>query len=95
MTDLFDYRPSFDGATFDRPRDNSRLHAQLDKVRSVMLRSGWLTLDEISNRCDGAPTASVSARLRDLRKVRFGSYDVQRRYRSRGLWEYKIATGGQ
>jgi hypothetical protein len=37
-----------------------------------------------------APEASVSARLRDLRKERFGSHTVERRYVAQGLWEYRV-----
>ena len=37
----------------------------------------------------GDPEASVSARLRDLRKKRFGSHIITRRYVSDGLWQYR------
>ncbi len=50
----------------------------------------WLTLAYLS-RVTGAPEASVSAQIRNLRKVRYGSREVRRRYRpSEGKWEYRL-----
>lgn len=91
---LFDYAQrahskEFGGATYDEKRDGNRLKAQLGRVRSVMLRNGWMTLEAISEQT-GDPPASVSAKLRDLRKLQFGAYTVEREYVSRGLWKYRI-----
>jgi len=36
------------------------------------------------------PEASVSARLRDLRKEKFGGHVVERRAVKRGLFEYRV-----
>lgn len=80
----------FDGETYERARDHDRLAAQLAQVRGLMLDGDWRTLAEISLSV-GAPEASVSARLRDLRKKKFGEYTVERRYRGAGLYEYRIA----
>lgn len=97
MTDLFEYARTahsreFGGATYDEMRDGDRLRAQLDRVRSFMLANGWVTLRQLSEAV-GAPESSVSARLRDLRKTQFGAYVVERRYKDRGLWEYKLGGG--
>ena len=53
---------------------------------------GWITLRDLSNRL-GIPEASVSARLRDLRKPRFGGFTVLRRRHEDqdGLWLYRLA----
>lgn len=86
----------FDGQTYDAAHDRDRLAEQLGKVRSVMLDGAWRTLAGLAE-VVGAPEASVSARLRDLRKPRFGSYAVERRYRGdlrRGLHEYRIVGSG-
>lgn len=40
----------------------------------------------------GDPEASVSARLRDFRKLRFGGHTVERRYVEVGLFEYRVLT---
>ncbi|HXH23438.1 MAG TPA: hypothetical protein VNN10_15570 [Dehalococcoidia bacterium] len=78
-----------DGRTFNYERDAQRLNAQHQRVLAVMLDGQWHTLSEISQRT-GDPEASVSARLRDLRKPRFGGYVVERRHVSHGLWEYRL-----
>lgn len=82
--------PSFDGATFSATRDGSRLAQQMGRVRRFMADGVWHTLAEIAAECD-APEASVSARLRDLRKPRFGAWTVERRYVSAGLYEYRLS----
>lgn len=79
----------FDGETYDPARDHDRLHAQLRRVLSRMRDHGWHTLTDISN-STGDPQASVSARLRDLRKEKFGGYRIDRQYVSDGLWEYRL-----
>lgn len=85
----------FGGVTYDPRLDEDRLTKQLGRVWDVMSRQHtdiWLTLAEISART-GDPQASVSARLRDLRKPKFGGYDVQRRRRGpakNGLFEYRL-----
>jgi hypothetical protein len=95
---LFDYAQraharEFGGATFDGKRDGDRLRKQLNAVRSIMLRSGWVTLAYLAKEV-GAPESSVSARIRDLRKLQFGGYTIERRYKDRGLWEYRVRIGG-
>jgi hypothetical protein len=79
----------FDGSTYDATQDESRLAAQHRRVADVMKSGQWMTLDEIAA-VTGDPPASVSARLRDFRKERFGGYQVDRRRRDRGLYEYRI-----
>jgi hypothetical protein len=85
-------RPRFDGATFDPIQDAERLTRQLDSVRQWMLSHGWQALAEISAGTS-YPEASVSARLRDLRKPKFGGYVVHRRRRTAGTWEYRVRHG--
>jgi hypothetical protein len=80
---------AIDGGTFNPERDGDRLRRQLVRVRSLMLDGRWRTLAEISL-VTGYPEASVSARLRDLRKARFGSHLVEREYVSKGLWKYRV-----
>ena len=91
--DLFD-RPWFDGETFEPRLDLARLGGQMKRVYLVMADGAWRTLEEISV-VIGAPEASISARLRDLRKERFGSHTIERRRRgeaSKGLFEYRLAS---
>lgn len=87
MTQL--HLPNFDGATYERPRDHGRLSAQLQRVLTVMHDGQWRTLVQIQALTD-APQASISARLRDLRKPKFGGFVVERRYLKDGLHEYRL-----
>ena len=84
----------FDGTTFDEDLDGPRLTGQLERVWALMSDGQWRTLREIAFRAGGTE-AAVSARLRDLRKPRFGGYVVDRRRVEgvSGLWEYRVWSG--
>lgn len=82
----------FDGSTYDAEHDLARLSTQFEKVRAAMLSGKWFTLGELQKICGGSESG-ISARVRDLKKKKFGSYPVERRRRGeakRGLWEYRI-----
>lgn len=84
----------FDGESYDPKHDEVRLATQLERVRQAMLLGKWRTLDQLIAMCGGT-AASVSARLRDLRKGRFGGYRIVKRRvgdPANGLWEYKMTT---
>ena len=78
------------GTTYEPIHDEQRLKSQYYQVCGLMLsRCRWWTLGEIEGAL-GYPQASISARLRDLRKEGF---DVQRRRRGNpklGLFEYRV-----
>lgn len=80
------------GATIVPERDFARLARQLDRVREVVLNrvgpdDGWLTLAAIGSYAH-APEASVSARLRELRRA---GYTVERRYVRNGVHQYRVS----
>jgi hypothetical protein len=79
----------FDGQTFEQARDGARLSGQLTAVRAIMADGIWRSLPELRART-GYPEASISARLRDLRKPRFGGHTVERRRGGPGLFEYRL-----
>jgi hypothetical protein len=79
----------FDGATFDAPRDEARLGRQLDRVLALMQDGAWRTLRQIAD-ATGGSEAGCSARLRDLKKIRFGAYRVLRLNQGGGLWVYRV-----
>lgn len=81
--------PDFHGETYDPDRDHDRLATQLATVRDLMHDGNWRTLDEIAE-ATGHPAPSVSARLRDLRKRRFGGFTVQREHVENGLHRYRV-----
>lgn len=83
-----------DGITFDATKDTARLNRQMELVYGVMKDGGWYTLAEVSQR-SGAPEASASARIRDLKKQKFGGHVVERRRRSKGVFEYRLLVRKQ
>jgi len=83
--------PDHDGATYDPEQDHVRLNAQTLRVWTVLQSGQWLTLAEI-RQATGDPEASISARLRDLRKAKFGAHVVERQRveSERGLYMYRV-----
>lgn len=77
------------GATFDARLDGTRLNTQARKVWDVMSNGHWLTLAALET-LTGYPQASISARLRDFRKKRFGGHDVLHVRSKTGQWWYKL-----
>jgi histidinol phosphatase-like enzyme len=77
-----------DGFTFTSS-DLDRLNKQAKAVFNVICDGEWYTLDQIAF-CAHAPQASVSARLRDLRKPRFGGFVVQRKNMGGGVFHYRL-----
>lgn len=89
MEQLSIFDADHDGRTYSRERDKKRLNAQQQAVFNAMSDGVWRSLARI-HAMTGAPEASVSARLRDARKSKFGGHTVERRFVSRGLWEYRL-----
>ena len=84
----------FGGETYEPEFDRERLGKQSRAVFKVMQEPQWRTLYEIEE-MTGYPQASISARLRDFRKKRFGGHVVLRRRRgepARGLFEYLLVA---
>lgn len=79
--------PFFGGGTLSEDAGSvERLTRLLDRVERYMSDGRWRTLADISAYCRGTE-ASVSARLRDLRKM---GYVVDRRRVGPGLFEYRV-----
>ncbi len=85
---LFDLIPTTDGPLLNAD-DHGRLHRQRQKVYDCMRDGVWRSLGEIAA-ATNSPEASVSARLRDFRKGKFGGHTVERRRVTAGLWEYRL-----
>ena len=80
----------YDGRTYNDKLDGARLDRQLDRVRDLMSDGRWRTLAQIARQARGTE-AAVSARLRDLRKARFGGFAVTgKRCEVDGLWVYRV-----
>jgi hypothetical protein len=83
---------SFDGETFCAAADGRRLSRQLRTIFDTMKDGHWRSPEEIEA-VTGVGWASASARLRDLRKEKFGAFRVHRQRRGdaeRGLFEYRV-----
>lgn len=82
-------RRAFDGATYEPKRDHARLKGQLLRVYQLMSDGEWRTLRNLANHVHGSE-AAVSARLRDLRKDKYGAREIERRHLGSGLFEYRM-----
>lgn len=86
---------AFDGRTYEPERDYERLKGQLERVFNVMNDGHWRTLAiihaEILKKTGKSDSeAAISARLRDFRKRKYGSYEVQRQHIDSGLFTYRL-----
>ena len=94
---LLDPAAAFDGKTYDAARDFDRLDSQLTLVRQALAGHAPMTLSqiqcELARKGCHAGVASISARIRDLRKKRFGAHKVTREYVGDGLWVYQMTAG--
>ena len=91
--DLEEYLATIGGVTYDPAVDGDRLGAQMIRVLDCMLDGHWRSLRQIAAITDD-PEASISARLRDVRKI-WGEDAMESRRvpgidPKRGVWQYKI-----
>ena len=90
-----DDAPRFDGETYDPTQDHQRLGKQALNIFHWMRWGRWLTLHTLSG-ATGYPEASISARMRDFRKKRFGAHTIERRrIGASGAWEYRLLVNPQ
>lgn len=84
----------FDGHADDEgAAKDPRLQTQLERVFEHMTGEfRWHTLENVA-RALNIPQSSVSARLRDLRKPRFGGFLVERQLVQDGLYLYRVHGG--
>ena len=88
----------FDGETYHAKHDEERLSSCFDYVKDILECGHWMTLSEIQQQVvdewgNYYSLTTISARIRDLRKDKFGGNTVERRRRgdpSSGLFEYKL-----
>lgn len=84
---------TFGGGTFDPKLDGGRLKALFDRALALMSDGQWRTLAQVHEQIGGTE-ASVSARLRDFRKIEFGGYCMESlrdpKQGRRGLWWYRL-----
>lgn len=78
-----------DGETFSRDRDLDRLDSAMGRIYSRMKDRNWYTLAELASAGE-CSEASASARIRDLRKKKFGGFYVDKANCGDGLWKYRF-----
>lgn len=82
----------FDGPNYSDQHDAVRLSGQLARVFETMRDQVWRTVPELAEIIGGSHTG-ISARLRDLRKAKFGGHTVDSRRRGdprAGVWEFRL-----
>jgi hypothetical protein len=76
------------------PADEPRLDTQLYYVYHIMKDGVWRTIPELValmlSRYGIVMQTSVSARIRDFRKIEFGGHVVNSHNTGNGLWEYQL-----
>jgi len=82
-------QPIYHGADIDMNRDATRLNGQILDIYNVVKDGKWYTLDELAS-ITGHGQASISAQLRNLRKVQFGSHEIERLHLTNGLYQYRL-----
>ena len=82
-------KPMFDGESFDKVQDQARLMSQLARVRAFLSDGQWHTLYDVHRVCGGSESG-CSARIRDLKKDRFGGLIIEKRRQSAGVWLYRM-----
>ena len=76
-------------AGIEEADDVVRLNKQQARVWAILKDERWHTIFEIAEWC-GVPPQSVSARIRDLRKDKYGGHTVARESLGGGLFRYKL-----
>ena len=79
----------FDGNDYNHARDSARLTGQIQRIYSELQSGDWFTLRDLAEKT-GAPEASVSAQLRNLRKERFGNHNIEKKHLGNGLYTYRL-----
>jgi hypothetical protein len=88
----------FDGDAYESEFDKERLTGQILRVFDVMQDGHHHTVPEVCGLIWKKykvkdPEPSISAQIRNLRKVKYGSHHTPRRHRGArksGLWEFKL-----
>lgn len=66
----------------------SKTKTQRTRIFDLVRDTRWRSLDEIATQT-GDPTPSISARLRDLRKPKYGGHTIEKKNMGGGLYAYR------
>jgi hypothetical protein len=95
---LFPVQPRFDSGVELTPADHVRLGSQLQRVLDVMADGRWYSVPELqayiaSEFGVNDPQPSLSAQIRNARKVKHGGHQVERRRVDNG-YQFRLVTEG-
>lgn len=79
----------FDGPDYDPAKDEKRLTIGIARIIDLCSDAKWRTLHEIST-ITKVSEPSVSADLRHLRKLKYGSQVVRKKRMIGGIWAYQL-----
>jgi hypothetical protein len=82
----------FNGEDYCASLDKKRLKLQIVQIYLIIKDGKWRTLPELEKET-GYMSSSISAQLRNLRKLRFGALKIEKRRRgnpTNGLFEYRL-----
>jgi hypothetical protein len=92
--DLFGALPAAcDGITIDRDIDTPRLAPHLHGCFALLRDGQPHTIADVA-RAVGCTESAASARIRDLRKAKFGGHTVERQRVGGGLFTYRLIPRG-
>ncbi len=81
----------FDGVTIDPELDDGRLTTKVGKTYQAMRGGGGWKLSELAERIESTE-AGASARIRDLRKPRWGGHVIEATRLPSNLWLYRMTS---
>lgn len=92
MTPTMPEQPSIFDGYYVTAADDGRLLNQLERIFYLMRDGEARTVEQI-HRVVGGTQTGVSARLRDLRKAKFGAYDIATLDHGGGHFTYRLVDG--
>lgn len=92
MTPTMPEQPSIFDGYYVTAADDGRLLNQLERIFYLMRDGQPRTVEQI-HRIVGGTQTGVSARLRDLRKAKFGGYDIATLDHGGGHFTYRLVDG--
>ena len=81
----------FDGTVKVTPKHEKKLRGHKDIVLNMLRKHGWMTPKQME-RATGLSWAQINPRLRDLRKPKFGGYNIPQEPVKDGIHRYRLLS---
>jgi hypothetical protein len=90
LASRYDKRP-FGGDQY-HDEDEQKLRRNTDAIRELLVGhpGQWFSVAEIRRACKLSPDTEVTARLRDLRKPRWGAWAIDCERQRDGVYRYRL-----